>query len=316
MVDRPCQESHGQASPKRASVIVMTFNRPIALGRCLQSLASQSLDSREFEVLVLDVSDEPANGIVAGFRGRLDVVHRRAPNLGVASNRNAGAAMAHGPVLAFLDDDCVASPDWLRTLVEAVERDPSTMVGCRTVLSRPDSATAAAGQVITEAVDAFFNPPDRPARFLPGLNFAISRDRYLALGGCDAAFGFLAAEDRDLVDRWLRSGGALRTCPGAEVVHEHRSSLRGFVRQYFNYGRGAWRYHRLRRKRGHGRMSEDLGLHLGLPTWLAGPLGRMTPTMRAKVLMLVGVWQAANLAGFCFQAAVETFAPGDGEGHG
>ena len=316
MTDLSWHESHGRASSKRASVIVMTFNRPIALGRCLASLASQSLDSRDFEVLVLDVSDEPANGIVAGFGGRLDIVHRRAPNLGVASNRNAGAAMARGPVLVFLDDDCVASPDWLRTLVEAVERDALTMAGCRTIHPRPDSAPAAAGQVITEAVDAFFNPPEKPARFLPGLNFAISRDRYLALGGCDAAFGFLAAEDRDLVDRWLRSGGCLRICPGASVIHEHRSSLRGFVRQYFNYGRGAWRYHRLRRKRRYGRMSEDLQLHLRLPTWLGGPLGRLAPTMRAKVLVLIGVWQAANLAGFCFQATVETFAPSDGDGHG
>jgi len=288
-----------------ASVVVLSFNRPGDLGRCLASLAEQTLDPESFEVVVVDVSTPPVAAVLEPLRSRLRLVHHPAANLGVAANRNAGARLARGDVLAFLDDDCTASPTWLGDLIAAVERDPQLLVGARTVHPRPRTATAAAGQVITELVDAFFNPPGRPPRFVAGLNFALRRERFLALGGCDAGFGFLAAEDRDLVDRWLRSGGRLAVCAGCHVHHGHRSSLGGFVRQYFNYGRGAWRYHRLRRQRGQGRMRDDARLHVELPARLARPLGRVSWRWRLQVLVLIGVWQVANLAGFLCQAGID-----------
>lgn len=300
----------------RASVVVMTFNRPDGLRRCLASLAAQSLDRADFDVVVVDVSTPPVSAVIADFREQLVLVHHPAANLGVARNRNVGARLARGATLAFLDDDCVASPEWLRMLVEAVERDPAVLAGAPTVHPSPTSASAAAGQVITEAVDAFFNAPGQSARFLPGLNFALNRERFLSIGGCDPDFQSLAAEDRDLVDRWLRAGGRLAVCRGADVRHEHRSSLRGFIRQYFNYGRGAWRYHRLRRQRRHGRMMEDARLHLRLPSYLRTPIASVPRRFVVQVVCLIVVWQCANLAGFLWQAGLETAAPNRGTPRG
>lgn len=285
-----------------ASVVVMTFNRPDELGRCLASLATQTLDRESFEVVVVDVSTPPVDAVLAPLRDRLHLVHHPVANLGVAANRNAAARVAQGDVLAFLDDDCIASPTWLGALVSAVRREPEILAGARTVHPNPETATAAAGQVITDLVDGFFNPPGAAPRFLPGLNFAVDRRSYLALGGCNPDFGFLAAEDRDFVDRWRLAGGKLEICGGCEVHHMHRSSLGGFVRQYFNYGRGAWRYHRLRRQRRHGKMRDDVRLHVELPSRLAAPMSRVPAGWRLQVLMLMGVWQVANLAGFLFQA--------------
>lgn len=292
----------------RSSVVVMTFNRPASLRRCLESLGAQSFDRSDYEVIIVDASTTPMGTVVAEFSDRLNLVHREVANLGVAGNRNIGAAMARGRTLAFLDDDCVASPGWLGLLVGAVERDPSVLTGGPAVHPFSESAAAAAGQVITEAVDAFFNPPNQAARFIPGLNFALARERYLAVGGCDAGFGLLAAEDRDFADRWMRAGGRLMVCQEAVVRHEHRSSLRGFARQYFNYGRGAWRYHQLRRERQHGRMIDDARLHLSLQHYLRRPMRRLSPALRAKVLVFLCIWQLANLAGFCYQSGLDILA--------
>ena len=291
-----------------ASVVVLTFNRPEGLQRCLASLACQTLAPESFEVVVIDVSSPPVEGVLAPLRQRLQLTYQIAPNLGVAANRNAGAGVARGQVLAFLDDDCVASPTWLVELVAAVVNDPDVLAGAPAVHPCPTTATAAAGQVINDMVDEFFNPPGAPCRFLPGLNFALERQRFLALGGCDPSFGFLAAEDREFIDRWLQAGGRLVQVAFCQVRHEHRSSLGGFVRQYFNYGRGAWRYHRLRRLRQHGRMLEDARLHTGLPARLKRPLQQVVPRLRSKVLLLIAVWQLANLAGFLWQAGMETVA--------
>lgn len=294
-----------------ATVVVMTFNRPDGLHRCLTSLSRQTLDPAVFDVVVVDVSTPPVDAVLETFLERLRILHHPAPNLGVAANRNLGAHLARGEVLAFLDDDCVAGPTWLAELVAAVQHDPRTLAGGPVIHPRPESATAAAGQVITEVVEEFFHPPGASPRFLPGLNFALRRERFLAIGGCDPGFGFLAAEDRDFVDRWITAGGRLVLCTAAQVRHEHRSSLGSFLRQYFNYGRGAWRYHRLRRQRCQGNLWIDAQLHTALPFRLKEPLRRLAPRLRLQVLLLIGGWQIANLTGFLWQAADE-HRPGRG----
>lgn len=290
---------------RRASVITMAFNRPDALRRCLQSLVVQSLPPDDFEVVVVDVSTPSMTAVVDEFRAALRVVHHVTANRGVAANRNAGVTRARGHVIAFLDDDCTASPAWLAHLVTTIEARPRALVAGPVVHAAPRTAVAAAGQVITDVVHAFFNPPLAEPRFLPGLNFGVQRAAYMALGGCDESYGVLAAEDRDFNDRWRASGGALVLCEGAAVHHDHRSTLGGFIRQYVNYGRGAWRYHAGRRRRRSGRMATDLRLHTALPHLLREPLGRLPRAMRARTLLLLGVWQLANAAGFAHQAFLD-----------
>jgi GT2 family glycosyltransferase len=246
--------------------------------------------------------------IVADFSGRLRLVHLPGPNLGVAGNRNRGADAASADLLAFLDDDCVAHATWLERLSRACREHPGALIGGGVENPHAENAYAAAGQVITAAVDSFFNPPGQEPRFFPGLNFAVERSAYLAIGGCDAGFGRLAAEDRDFIDRWRTSGRRLAACPEAIVRHEHRSSLRGFLKQYFNYGRGAWRYHRLRARRGSGAMSEDTKLHLQLRHHVQAHLQPLSLVMRVKVILLLCVWQVANAAGFCWQAVAESLS--------
>ena len=296
-----------QATP-RVSVIVMTLDRPLSLRRCLASLAAQTLLRETFEVILVDVSKRPVRNVAAAYGGVLNLVHDIGSNRGVAGNRNTGVLLARGPIVAFLDDDCVAAPEWLERITVAVEAEPRAIVGGVVRNPDPTNAVAVAGQVITEGIDAFFNPAGKAPRFFPGLNFAVEREHYLAIGGCDDRFGRLAAEDRDFVDRWLLAGGRLAHCREAVVAHEHRGTLGGFVRQHLNYGRGAWRYHSLRRHRRSGRMVDDLRLHTGLPRYLGPPLMRQVPVMRAKVLGLLVAWQVANLVGFASQGACEAIA--------
>jgi GT2 family glycosyltransferase len=303
------QESPATQVPRTTgatfSVIVMTFNRPGPLQRCLESLAAQTLPSDTFEVVLVDASDVPVVDVAADFSGRLRLVHLPGPNLGVAGNRNRGAGASSADLLAFLDDDCVAHATWLERLSRACRDNPGALIGGGVENPHAENAYAAAGQVITAAVDSFFNPPGQEPRFFPGLNFAVERAAYLAIGGCDAGFGRLAAEDRDFIDRWRTSGRRLAACPQAIVRHEHRSSLKGFLKQYFNYGRGAWRYHRLRTRRRSGEMSEDTKLHLQLRHHVQAHLQPLPLWMRVKVILLLCAWQVANAAGFCWQAVAE-----------
>lgn len=290
----------------RVSVIIMTFNRVTTLRRCLESLTTQSLDSRNFELVLVDVSTNPVTSLVQEFNNRMDIRHFHIENQGVAANRNYGARKSRAELLAFIDDDCVAEPAWLETLLTIAEANPSCLIGGGVRNLYPENAVACTGQVITEAVDACFNAKPGAPIFFPGLNFAVPRDLYLSIGGCDETFGRLAAEDRDFADRWLQSGHQQLRAADAIVIHEHRTDLIGFIRQYFNYGKGAWRYHSLRRSRGTGVFSESMKLHKGLRVYTRQPMLDVPTGLRTKVHLLLVVWELANATGFAWQACAET----------
>jgi len=284
------------------SVVVLTFNRPEALARCLSSLAAQSL--KAFEVVLVDVSDPSSAQGLAPQQDRLLLRHLRRANRGVAANRNIGAAEAKAPLLAFLDDDCMARRDWLAQLVEVARIHPGSLVGGEVVNAHPQSLIAQAGQLIHEAVDRHFNPDGETASFLPGLNFALPTAGFLALNGNDERFGILGAEDREFCRRWRASGRRIVKAPLAVVAHEHRTDLRGFLRQYFGYGRGAWRYH----KQGGtavGAHQDPVGSHLGLVRELTRGLRRQPVQQQLPLALLMVGWELANTAGFLYQAFID-----------
>lgn len=117
------------------SVVVCTYDRPLLLDRAVQSLVTQSLDASRYEVIVVD------NGSPAGTQAvvrRLQVenptvrlVFIEEPRQGLSYARNAGTRRAGGEYVAFLDDDALAPPEWLRTMVDTIEayRARPTAVG-------------------------------------------------------------------------------------------------------------------------------------------------------------------------------------------
>ena len=97
------------------SVIIPTYLRPIKLMNCLEALLQQSLQRKEYEIIVVDNdSNGSAEDVVkktnAGGHG---VIYEKRASNNVSEARNLGAKLAGGQWLAFLDDDCVAPPVWL-----------------------------------------------------------------------------------------------------------------------------------------------------------------------------------------------------------
>jgi GT2 family glycosyltransferase len=281
------------------SIIVPTHNRPTQLGECLDALAKLEYPRDRFGIVVVDdgsaASLEP---VVAPYRAAIDARLLRQTNAGPAAARNAGAAQARGRFIAFTDDDCRPRPDWLDRLREALEVNPRALVGGPSVNVLTRNAYCTASQVILDVVYTFFNGgPDGP-RFFASNNFAMARQRFHELGGFDVNFHLAACEDRDLCDRWRHHGLPLVYAPEAIVDHAHPLTLGKFYRQHYNYGRGAFIYHQLRKKRQSGRMRDDMGLHFRMPALLREPMSKLSWSMAARVLALLSVWHFANAHGF------------------
>ena len=98
------------------SVIVTTYaeRRWDCLVDALASLRRQTLAPREV-IVVVDHNPKLLSRVRDEMGGVLAVESRHPP--GLAGARNAGLAVARGTVVAFLDDDAEAWPDWLERLL-------------------------------------------------------------------------------------------------------------------------------------------------------------------------------------------------------
>jgi glycosyltransferase involved in cell wall biosynthesis len=251
----------------RFSVIVPTFRRPDALARCLDALARQTYRRDGFEVVVADDgSGAPPTEVVDRFSDAMRVTLVEADHGGPGAARNAAAARARGEWLAMTDDDCAPDPDWLARLDAAVCAAPGALVGGRVENGLLDNPMAEASQLLIGYLYEYFASDASSAiRFFTTNNLAVPAERFRQLGGFDVVSIGETAEDRDLCDRWARSGGALVYESSAVVRHHSPLSLGSFVRQHFRYGRGAVHFHAARVTRGGPPVRlEPLAFYLGM----------------------------------------------------
>lgn len=283
----------------RFSVVIPTYRRPHQLHECLRSIAALEYPRDRFEVLVVDDGgDVPLDPVVRPFADQVELSLLRQPNAGPARARNAAAGRARGDLLAFTDDDCRVEPRWLAELARAFTDSPDCLVGGHTVNEAP-GIYSAASQLIVDVVYRHYNADPRNAGFIASNNMAVAARSFREIGGFDPDFRF--AEDRELCGRWRYAGRRILYHPAARVRHTHPLDAASFCRQHFGYGRGAGQLRRRRRERGWGTMLNESRFHLDLGNWIGYPLGRVPRGQACLLAALLGLWQAANLAGFVWE---------------
>jgi glycosyltransferase involved in cell wall biosynthesis len=280
------------------SVVIPTHGRRDALLACLEALASQTL--ADFEVIVVDDGSREALSLdPSAWESRFTLKVIRQEQAGPAAARNHGAEHANGDILAFTDDDCLPDPEWLDVLLQRVKTAPDSLCGTITYNGLEEELWPSTSQFIIDLVYAHFNASPMEAYFLASNNIACRRDVFLNLGGFDGAFAKAGAEDREFCDRWRMSGRPLHMIDRPLLQHRHHQSFNGFADIHFRYGRGAYLYQSIRRRRGSGTMSEDAAFHLSLP----GLVTSLLPSRKGvgrKIGICVGLvlWQTMNTAGF------------------
>ncbi len=281
--------------PLTFSVVIPTLDRPEYLRRSLDSLIKQRFPKGRFEVIVVDDGGTiPAQDVVAAFHQRMCITVCRQERAGPAAARNAGTVKARARYIVFMDDDCRADPEWLRELETAFATGTcrSLLGGC-IVNAAPDNVFSEVSELILTVLRDYSRPEPGGMYFLRAANLAAIAAEFRGVGGFDVSF--FTAEDRELCDRWLHGGGSLVYVPNAKIAHLKQLSFRGFCRQHFLYGKGAFRFHRARRARKSGRFHAKFLIYYVLVFRAA-----FTPTpsaVLAKLLLLL-IWQVVNTAGF------------------
>ena len=219
------------------AVAISTRDRPDALARCLRSLTDGRLAPTE--VVVADQSDGP------GTRQLLvewdDVQYVRARPGGLAAAQNDAVRATSAPVVAVLDDDCVADERWLETISRAFDDEELAFVSGPVLPLGPETpgmhAVATRTSLERLELDARTLPWDAGS----GNNFALRKSWFERIGGGDERLGPGAPGkgglDMDLFRRLLRAGAPGRYDPEAIVFHE-RATTAGRLARRFPYGYG------------------------------------------------------------------------------
>ncbi|MEM3769703.1 MAG: glycosyltransferase [Candidatus Bathyarchaeia archaeon] len=110
------------------SVIVCTLNRKEFLRRCLNELLNVNYPESQYKIIVVDGGsvDGTENMVKNEFPSVKYVVEKRS---GVSYARNKGLEIARGEVIAFTDDDCIVTKDWLYNLVISFDSPEIGAVG-------------------------------------------------------------------------------------------------------------------------------------------------------------------------------------------
>lgn len=123
---------------KLVSVIIPAYNIEDYIGRCLDSIISQTY--KNLEIIVVDDGSRDYTGEIldnyAKKDRRIKVIHKE--NGGVSSARNKGIEAAEGDYIGFIDGDDLIEPEMYKTLVDLLEEENADIAHCGYQMVFPD----------------------------------------------------------------------------------------------------------------------------------------------------------------------------------
>lgn len=214
------------------SVVVASHARPLRLRWLLNALEDQTLSGDRWEVVVVhDYDPETAarvlddHPLAAVGRLRHEAID---PGTGSpALQRNIGWRTARGDLIAFTDDDCRPSSEWLEALLETAAQHPGQLVQGATYPDPFEDAILAAPHVRTLYIEP-------PGPYAQTCNILYPRELLDGLGGFDEKA--IAGEDVGLSLGAKAMGREIVPAAGAIVYHSIEShSLPGILRQNWKW---------------------------------------------------------------------------------
>jgi glycosyltransferase involved in cell wall biosynthesis len=213
----------------KVSVVIPVYNDN-RIGRCLESLAKQSLDKRFFEIIVIE------NGTKGRYQEICEKYGARYFNIQQKSMplaRNVGLSESQGEIVMFTDADCVANPDWIENMINAFKNKNYVGFGGEIERYFPKTKTEIYGKNVglgqTELL--YLQILDKP--YVVFANAAFRKYEILKVGGFDEEL--LSGSDVDLCWKLGLANYKIGICKNAIVFHENRKNAIEYFKIYFRY---------------------------------------------------------------------------------
>jgi glycosyltransferase involved in cell wall biosynthesis len=232
------------------AAVICAHNEAHFLPDVIASLVGQTLPADAYSIVVIDNASTDATARVlkdlSGTPG-LQTVHEAQPGLALARNRGLDATTAD--LIAFIDADAIAAPNWLERIANTFASFPRAgVVGGPVEVQwdhpRPRWWSSSLDEALNQYAPSACGMDLTYPRYPYGTNFALRRtavpDGGFALALGRRGGGLLAAEEGELCLRMEQANWTIRFEPTAVVRHRtvaQRLRRRYVLRRAFNHGR-------------------------------------------------------------------------------
>jgi glycosyltransferase involved in cell wall biosynthesis len=212
------------------SVIISSYNSGHLLEGCLESLGNQKTD-KLFEIVVVDSSP---NGLTRGIGEKFPKVrwYRFPERKFCGDARNFGLSVTRGEIIAFIDADCRAEPDWIDNILKA-HQSPHLAIGGAIANGNPDSLIGWAAY-FCEFSQWMPNTPSKPLSDIAGANMSYKRKAFEIFGPLIEG---TYSSDTEFHWRLGSKGHKLQFHPSMLVSHHNIQHLGKFLRHELEHGR-------------------------------------------------------------------------------
>ncbi len=302
---------------EKFSIVITVRNEVANIQAVVDGLLDQNLPPDEI-VIVDGKSSDGTTGLLRAYeeQGRIRLL---VEDCNIARGRNLGVAVARNAWIAVTDAGCRIDPDWLASIDRCLGAHPGTDVIAGNFAFEIHNKFEEASVLATDAPDREVSDS---ARYYPSSrSIAFSKVAWAAAKGYPE--WLYAAEDTLFNIRLRQLGFKFEFCKSAIVTWRPRASVRGFMRQYFNYALGNGRvgigtHGYLTNLQFHGAALFFLlaglawlplalvgigifSLHVKRHLWEQARVashGSSTPVMRWRVLAIMELMRLVGMAGF------------------
>lgn len=285
------------AGQQLISVIVVHYGAYDSLSTCLSSVIRHT---RNVEIIVVDNNELPRS-----FAEKFPAVKliRSGGNIGFGAACNAGAKVASGWVLVFMNNDVEVRAGWLGALVKPFS-SPSVGSTCPSVVvsKNPEAVITAGGESDFVAFawnrmvsrDSGTDAAREVFFYAPGCCVAVRRAAFDWAGGFDEPL-FLFLEDVDLSWRLRMAGWSIVYTSDSTIHHEWMSSTSKLTSADMQYLFNRNRLRLILKNYGGATVvrtfSVYIVLQLGLVLWIL----RRRQVLELRAVVAAWLWNLRNI---------------------
>jgi len=240
------------------TVAICCYNSEKVIGKTLKTLRQYS--DPELPVIVVDDGSTDTTSDISEKYGARVIKHHS--NMGYGQARQSAVENCTTEILAFIDDSCLVTSDWLQTLRnhwESAGSNIQAIVG-KMELSEPENriqrfqarhspflplpVDISSHQTFLVRIQSYLRGKENiKVGYIGGFsngNASFLMESLIGIGGYDTRFK-LGAEDENLAVRIIERFGpeSIFYDPKIRVIHESNLELRSFIRRNYRYGRSS-----------------------------------------------------------------------------
>jgi O-antigen biosynthesis protein len=221
------------------SVVICAYNVSHLLNNILDSLRQQTF--QDFEVIVVNDGSSDDTSQIARKGGAI-VIDRE--HEGLSATRNAGINAATAEIVAIIDADCHAEPNWLEEIYREISSGETVVTGntkipksnflgdCISGLGYPGGAHLGFEKMWPVDENGYTN-------HLAGGNCAFVKSKIQELGAFDPKLT-ITADDVYLSMKVLENGLKIKYNPRIVMYHPARQDMKSFLHWHYTRGKGSY----------------------------------------------------------------------------